>query len=400
VEEHHVHDSLKSNVTWTSLGWLVPLAFLALPDCGFPGHPPDPNLDRGTAPHTALVYCDLQDRSVDSRCVGPTEPGIPLQSAALNLVRNNKNLVALDYRPEAAAEAGLECPTESPVVAITFQNVFPDGSPVCLSANQVVGTYGGHPDKICEAWCFDQFGEFDEDNEASDEIKAFCSEKARVSTNADPLNFLFLAACTDGGAPRPDFQDPRRRPEPVHWRDRIGVAVSGSGGNTLTRTAADTGGFDAGAASVQLITRGDAYVEFTLAEATTARACGLSPAGEVDPETGQAGPDLDPTLAAIGFAVRAVGNNLMIHENSGPAAGIPAGTYLPGDRIRVAVTDILDGTGRITYSQILGSCTLGPLCTGTPLGGSTVAAPYPFRVDSSFRTPGASLTDVVLVRIK
>jgi hypothetical protein len=34
------------------------------------------------------------------------------------------------------------------------------------------------------------------------------------------------------------------------------------------------------------------------------------------------------------------------------------------------------------------------------LGSSTVAAPYPFRVDSSLRTPGASLTNVVLVRIK
>lgn len=409
-----MRDSLKSNMTWSSLGWLVPLAFLALPDCGFPGRgDPDPNLERGDLPHRAVVFCDIEQHEVHlrpPRCATALDLQLsnPLQAAAVALARGNNQFVGLDYRPEAPAERGLTCPTGTPV-AITFHNRFPHGTPVCLNAD-VIGPGLPYPDAdaACVAECYDRFGEYHggtlyPDNPPSPETQLFCSQHARASTNAKGSpwsHFSFLGACTDAGNLPTDFLDPRRIPEPVHWRDKVGVVASGGFSNTLTRTIADSGAFDAGAASIQSITTGDAYVEFTATETNTGRACGLS-SGAADDDS----PDLDATLTGIGFAVRlgALGN-IFIQENGTPVPGPdPSGSfgmYSAGDRIRLTVTDNLNGTASIAYRLIPPACSAGPLCDGTLLRSGAGPALYPFRVDASFRTPGATLTRVEMVRIK
>jgi hypothetical protein len=189
--------------------------------------------------------------------------------------------------------------------------------------------------------------------------------------------------------------DPRRIPEPVQWVDLVDVVTSGPDNNTLTRPAAGVDDFVTGAASSQLITAGDGYVEFTLASLGQARLCGLSTGG---------GPDTDATPADVGFGVRATeGNNLLIQESGtlvpNPADGSTVwGTYALNDRIRVSVIDRHDGTADVRYEKILASCS-GFGCTGTLLR-TAGPAPYPFRVDASLRTVGATLTDVRLVRIQ
>src|SRR4029077_15769256 len=96
---------------------------------------------------------------------------------------------------------------------------------------------------------------------------AYCVANARVSTNVplgSPLGFP--NGCTGEGVLRPDFDDPRRVPDPIVWTHQNGTSDSAG---SLTRTAATTGGatsdFNAGAASTQWFTHGDGYVEFSAA---------------------------------------------------------------------------------------------------------------------------------------
>src|SRR6185503_15036299 len=107
-----------------------------------------------------------------------------------------------------------------------------------------------------------------------DELRQYCSEKAHASINTSGC---VDDACTDEGAIRTDFVDPRRKLEPVEWGDLVGTAAGGTDNNTLTRTAA-TGEppmFDAGAASQQTVTTGDAWVEFTVVATDKTRAVGF-----------------------------------------------------------------------------------------------------------------------------
>lgn len=406
-----MRDYRKSTVKRSSLGWLLPLAFLALPDCSFDGRPqPDPNLDRGDAPHRAVLFCDIEQRQAHPRrCATDVDLalGTRLESAALSLTRDTNQYVALDYRPQAAAESGLSCSPGTPV-AITFYDPFPRGTPLCLNASQVLGPGHTYADAnaACLAACLDKFGSYDNgtflpDNPPTWGNVIYCSQYARASTNVGQpwVNFAFLGACTEAGAVRADFVDPRRVPEAVHWRDKIGTKTSGSASNTLYRTAAETGEFDAGAASVQSITQGDAYVEFTATETATARALGLS-VGAASSAT----PDADPTIAGIGYAVRlGLLGNIDIQEGGvdvpppGPGG---FGQYSAGDHIRIALKDNLDGTASISYYWIPAACSSSPSCTGTLLRSGAGPAPYPFRADASIRTQNATLGDIEMVRIK
>jgi hypothetical protein len=146
---------------------------------------------------------------------------------------------------------------------------------------------------------------------------------------------------------------------------------------------------------VQSITRGDGYVEFTATETNLARALGLSSG---------AGPDTVYTIEGIDYAVRlgALGN-IGIHElgvEVPPPGPNGFGVYGPGDRIRITVTDNLDGTANVAYYLIPAACSAGPSCTGTLLRSAPTPVSYPLRVDASLRNQFATLTRVKMVRIK
>jgi len=76
------------------------------------------------------------------------------------------------------------------------------------------------------------------------------------------------------------------------------------------------------------------------------------------------------------------------------------GTYLAGDRLRVVVTDNNDNTATITYYRVNGSCAPGTPCSTTLLETHSGPAPYPFRVDASFRQQNATVANVTLVRLQ
>jgi hypothetical protein len=286
---------------------------------------------------------------------------------------------------------------------IPLEGSFPEGTPICVNCF-TIGAGGNYPDTnaLCVAECEDINGGSLSTNPTA--VVDFCRAHAHVSTNA-PVDDCFVGACTPGGLPQPDFDspehpefvDPRRIPERIDWTDLIGTSPSLS---SLTRTAASTGIFDAGAASTQLITHGDAYVEFEAGETNLSHVAGLSeiPAGC----TGVPCPDTDPGLTDIAFAISL--NNDQGHfyviENGGATVLGPLGTYNAGDRFRVNVKDNGDGTAAITYSRIAGACVPGTECAESAITTHTSVAHYPLRVDASFREQNARLLDVRIVRIK
>jgi len=168
--------------------------------------------------------------------------------------------------------------------------------------------------------------------------------------------------------------------------------VTGPDANGLIKTGAGTS-FDSGAASLQTITHGDAYVEFTATETNKARVGGLA---------SSALPDTDPGLDDISFGIRLSATGGVFVSESGTlvtgAGGTPFSAYAPGDRLRVTVLDRLDGTADVRYALVPAGCA-GASCE-TMTFRTAGPAPYPFRVDASLKEPGATLTDVRIVRIK
>jgi hypothetical protein len=238
------------------------------------------------------------------------------------------------------------------------------------------------------------------DASADPNVKAECFTRAHVAINMDPAACL-ADACSDAGAPIEGLVDARRSPEPVNWQNLIGVTTSG-GGNTLTRTAATTNSFDAGAASSQQITSGDAFVEFTAVETTTARLGGLSE-GPL--------PDTTPTISNITFAIDLFKDGCVyIFENGNKVQGLDPtctaagggawGPYVAGDRFRIHVRDNQDGTAVISYARLTAPCTDGMPCPETTMTTSFGIAHYPLHVDSSFRELNGTLSNVRLVRIR
>jgi hypothetical protein len=149
---------------------------------------------------------------------------------------------------------------------------------------------------------------------------------------------------------------------PVSWTDLIGVS---SAGNDLTKSAPETS-FNAGAVSVQTLPA-DGYVEFSSAEATTDKLAGLS--------VGNGGAGYQD----IDFAIRLNGSGrASVYEGGVNRGGI--GPYAAGDVFRVQAED-----GVVTYWR-----------NGKLKYTSAVAPSFPLLVDTSLRTPGATITDVAL----
>ena len=374
-----------------SIGWLVPLLYLTLPNCTLPttGLPSDgpPPVPPDGPPLNNAIYCDIEAPTPPRRCATQDDldmGAIYLSEAALALVKGDTSFFVLDGSPAKRAL----CEGNMPEL-IEYASPFPKGTPKCVNCGGQVGPRLAFESEqaACVSKCVELFPGED----------AFCAEHARVSTNANSAcgNPAFQNACTDAGMESPDFEDPRKDTEPVMWRDLSMFAQEAGTGNSLEKplAAPGTGDFDEGAASEQSITKGDGYVEFTAVQTDTARAAGLS-VGD--------GPDNDPTLDGIGFAVRlSPAGDVFIHESGVEQVSGPNNvfaTYQSEDRIRVTFTDNFDGTATIGYFLIPAACK-GPLCQGMPLRTAGPAA-YPMRVDASLRTPGAILDDVRVVRIK
>jgi hypothetical protein len=149
---------------------------------------------------------------------------------------------------------------------------------------------------------------------------------------------------------------------PVTWTDVVGVSAAG---NDLTKTGPENS-FNAGAVSVESLS-GDGFVEFTTGEATTAKACGL------------ANGNGDPLLSDIDYAIRLNANGrASIAEGGTTRAAV--GSYVAGDVFRVQALNEV-----VTYYR-----------NGALLYTSELAPSFPLDVDTSLKTPGATIQDVVI----
>ena len=383
-----MRDFLKASGRYLSVGWFWAAVLLILPNCGFTANNgPGNNFDPGSSPHSSAVFCDIQ-QPAGRHCATPEEQatGIRLASAAMALVAGQTSGIGLDDSPAALARCG------GGPEAVLFQGAFPQGFSVCLNcADTIVSGFYPDANAVCQARCHDFFGttesegSIDPHNPPTADTVAFCAANARASTNF-PLTACYEDACTTAGMLRLDFADPRRIPEPVTWQDLTGVSAAGG---SLTRTAATSGLWDAGAASTQVITGGDGYVEFTATETNRARMAGLSSG---------APPDTDANFTNIGFGIDLFSNGEISVFESGSLIST-FGPYAAGEKFRVKVSDNFDSTATITYVRITGPCVDGMPCNETLFHMSAVKPPYPFRVDSSLFDQGATLTDVRLVRI-
>jgi hypothetical protein len=149
----------------------------------------------------------------------------------------------------------------------------------------------------------------------------------------------------------------------VHWViERIGVLAEG---NHLTKTGTENT-WDAGAVSLEALPR-DGFVEFTTDENTTAKMVGLSNG------------NTDESYGDIDFAVYLRGDGRFFVYEAGVLRA-RGGLYAAGDRFRVQVR-----AGVVTYWK-----------DGAVFYTSAAAPAFPLLVDTSLRTPGATIADVNL----
>ncbi len=408
-----MREFLTTRVRRLSAGWLWLVVLLVLPNCSFHGPPP---------PGYTAVYCDVQQPPLFGRhCASAAEQsrGIRLAAAAVALNRGDTTDVGLDDSPAARARCGGE------PEAVLFRGAFPEGQPACVSEFT-------NPLSACAVPCQQYFGDVADDgtfvpqDPPDPSVVQFCGQQAFAHLSANvprtsgvPLGYP--TGCTEAGMLIPEFVDPRRKPERIEWdlAGQVGVAsydsiVGGVLTHNLMRVAATSAPatdppFDAGAASSQWITKGDAYVEFSAFENTLSHVLGLS---EIN--VGPLGcpfescDDHDPSLDDIGFAISlnrdgrfyVIENGVLVN---GPDVNGSFGTYNAGDKFRVKVTDNSDlaKTATISYVRIVGSCSPGTPCPELVFYASlTHVGNYPLRADTSFREYGAKITDVRIVRIQ
>ncbi len=388
-----------------SAGWYWPLILLALPACALQtGGLENPNaFNGGDQPLSSAVMCDIpkvQDNGRSSRCATSVDLGIGIldTTAAVSLADGTHNNTVIDQSIDAINECG-------PLGKVTeFFDPFPNGTTVCLNCMQVIPTKFAGPDAVCVAKCKELVSQ--QEGSPTGGLDAYCQTNAHASTNFKP-NVCFTNACSSGGNPIMPFADQRINAEPVEWSTGIGEDVGVMvNGNTVTQTAAtppDTGtfaDFQAGAAATQIITRGDAWVEFEANDNTVSQVLGVhaSPCAKAADC-----PDADPSLNDIGFGIilNKDGHFYTIESSPAVANSQSFGTYLAHDRFRVHITDNHDGTARISYGKLTAACTAGMPCSETIFGQQIAANPkYPLRIDASFREQGATLANVTVMRIK
>jgi hypothetical protein len=386
-------DSLKSSRRWTHAGWLLPLVMLALPNCFLDstglGGVGDDEFVPGSDPRSSAIMCDIprvpNPNPAISQCADATdvESGFPLAYAAIALAQDEKSSLALDFSPAATG------PCSGMPKKVEFQGPFPDGLTVCLNCSTQIPAVYVDANEACVAKCIDltNQGEF----EAPGGAQSFCEQNAKVSTNFDK-NTCFDGACSSGGTPDTSFVDPRRLQELVKWNDLGGDATFDN--NNLSKLTGVPGTFDSGAASEQLITHGDAWIEFAAQETGVSHVIGV--------RLDSGGPDTEPGLADIEFALSLNFDGFVyVLENGATYVSDPIEPYTAGKRYRIRITDNNNGTATISYTRIDGPCPPGNICNETVIATQTEPSPsYPLRISASFREPGATLANVTMVRIK
>jgi len=392
-----MRDVLNSALRRLKTGWFWPLVVLALPTCGLDvtGTGTPPVLNAGPLPHGDAVMCDIERyQGVTRRCATPDDvPSIGLPSAAIALVTGQKASIGLDYSTSAFSHCG-----NGVAEAVDFLAVFPDGYAACINCGAAIPALEADATAVCVAQCQDLYKNLV--GPKPPDVVAFCSAHARPSTNF-PKSGCFNGACSDSGALRADFLDPRQNPEPIVWDDFMPNTTPTA--NSLQKTGGSNTNFDAGAVSDQWISQGDAYVEAEASESNLSHVFGLAlvPGGCTHPADCH---DTDPSIADINFAISLnADGRFYIFEGGSQVMGGDLngsfGTYNAGERFRVKVTDKHNGTVKITYSRVNGPCMPGSACPDTEFP-HVGAAGYPLRVDTSFRELNATLANVTIVRIQ
>ena len=179
-----------------------------------------------------------------------------------------------------------------------------------------------------------------------------------------PRWWILLVACGPacvGGGPEEEVGEVRGGLEAVTWTDAVGVAIDG---NDLTKSI--DRGWNAGAISAEVLS-GDGFVEFTTGENTTAKMAGLSRGND-----GVSYEDID-------FAIYLQANGTVGVREGGLTRG-KFGPYAAGDVFRVQVQG-----GVVTYWH-----------NGGLLRASAATPSFPLLVDTSLRTPGATISGAVI----
>ena len=395
-------DFLKSAGHWVRVGWFWPLALLTFPMCfldstGLPGNndpPPDPPaaFDPGPSPVTSAIMCDIPKFN-GSGCASDQEildyPSKGAAAVALNLGEGLGQIV-LDYSPNSCVARPMRVELLSP---------FPDGLIVCLNCGTQIPAVYGDATKACIAKCkeLNSSGvEF-----PADDVDPFCEANAHVSTNFN-IDTCYPDFCSMAGTPIPNTNDPRRDPENLTWVDfQPNDTIISAVGNTLSFAGPGTGDFSAGAASEQLITTGDAWVEFEAGETGVSHVVGV----RASCDTIASCPDTDGTLADIPLSISLnVTGEVNVVENvagasrwCGAVCGLRRGRAVPDPRRRPQRRH-----GGYLVHTAPRPLRAEPACTGTTLYSHPVGTgpPYPLRVDATFREADATLTNVTIVRIK
>ena len=402
-----------------SLGWLLPLVLLALPQCAFssrglgvdeeedpppcegqecPPPPPQEEFKPGNDPSDA-IFCDIpkpldeNDDGCATQAEADDPANISLAEAATALVNGDFKSFALDFSVDAKNQCGGIKPKK-----IKFFGEFPDGLRVCINCGTQIPD--PHPTmiKACIAKCQDLINQ--SGNVPAEGAAAFCDANVKLSTNHKDT--CYEEACTVGGSPNLSWVDPRKSPEAVDWVDHIGTDDFGT--NDLERTADTTGfttaDFNAGAASLQTFAKGgDGWVEFAAADATnTAHILGL----RTSCADATLCPDTDPHVETVGYAIYLYADGQVYVLEPGAAPGTfdvhgPFGSYAIGDRFRIRVTDnnSTAPTASISYHRVVGGVEQPAFATNTSPDPSN-----PLRVDTTYLEFGARLSDVTIVRIK
>lgn len=405
-----MRDSLKRSAGWLTAGWFWTAVLLVLPACGLQsggtGPAPTQNLDQGSQPWSSMIMCEIEKMN-GRHC--PTsqaeiDGGIKFSEAAIALAEGRWSTYGVDD-----SETGRKNCGGDPEIVEFEGDVYPHGVAVCLNCSQVPSM--AEAIKVCRQRCYDFHGTTEEgwlfpDIPPTAETQTFCDSTARVATNGvitSGGDMCYANLCTADGNTT-GVPDPREVPEPVIWTLLSGTAAGGTDGNDLTRTALATGAWDAGAVSQQWITRGNAYVEFSVQDNTQSHFVGLTPIPGCASPCSTDTPDDN----SIGFALQLYNDGYYYIVESGvgqhgPNPNYSWGTYTSADRFRIYVTvdDVDETKAHIKYSRVVGTCLTGQECNIETIFENTVTLPsYPFRVDTSLKEEGATLTNVRLVRIQ
>jgi hypothetical protein len=377
---------------WNAGGWILPLILLALPACvldttGY-GYG-DETFQQGAEPLTGGVQCVIP-QTVEPEggwpCATPDDlaTGIPSTSAAVLLNSGGGGSVLLDYSKDSDTKCGNGNPRVIPV-----RGGYPTGFTACLNCGQLPGVYTDG-NAVCQAQCKSLFNH-EGDGGSGDNV---CAAYAKTAPNW--TYSCQNGICSNSGTPNSNWPDPRINPESLVWKDLQGVVTQDNDSTIyFDGTIAlppDGQGFSAGAASAQLITEGDAFVEFEAGEANASHVVSLRTTCD-NPATC---PDNDGTLGDLDVFLNLHYDNTpyVLDKALNTLFHDVAVTYTPGQRFRINVTDMHNGKAKLSFSRfVAGSWSVFYDDAGVH------AVSYPLRVDASFREAGAHITKAAIMRI-